>query len=100
MTRSIFDPTGGETERSGSPFLGPDPANISHLPPDVSDGEVGEEEVQDVEAAGLAAAEGPDEVPPLLATESADGARGPGESNVEAPGTGEIAEQMPPPEGA
>ena len=44
MTRSIFDPTGGETERSGSTFKGPDAENISHLPPDVADGEVGPEE--------------------------------------------------------
>jgi hypothetical protein len=40
MTRSIFDPGGGETERSGSTHMGPDAANISHLPPDVTDGEV------------------------------------------------------------
>ncbi len=32
MTRSIFDPTGGETERSGSPFTAPDADQISHLP--------------------------------------------------------------------
>jgi len=38
MTRSIFDPGGGETERSGSTFLGPDAANTSHVPPDVVDG--------------------------------------------------------------
>lgn len=38
MTRSIFDPTGGETERSGSTHLGPAADNISHMPPDVTDG--------------------------------------------------------------
>jgi hypothetical protein len=38
MTRSIFDPTGGETERSGSRNLGPDAGNLSHMPPDVVDG--------------------------------------------------------------
>jgi hypothetical protein len=43
MTRSIFDPDGGETERSGSRNLGPDAANISHVPPDVVDGNVQEE---------------------------------------------------------
>ena len=44
MTRSIFDPRGGDTERSGSTFRGPDAENISHIPPDVVDGEVTEEE--------------------------------------------------------
>ena len=43
MTRSIFDPDGGETERSGSRNLGPDAENISHVPPDVVDGKVEEE---------------------------------------------------------
>jgi len=32
MTRSIFDPAGGETERSGSTFTAPDADQISHLP--------------------------------------------------------------------
>ena len=50
MTRSIFDPTGGETERSGSRNLGPAADNISHMPPDVVDGEVSEEEAADIEA--------------------------------------------------
>lgn len=46
MTRSIFDPDGGRTERSGSTHMGPEAANFSHLPPDVVDGEapVDEEE--------------------------------------------------------
>ena len=35
MTRSIFDPTGRETEHSGSTFLPPDAAQISQLPPEV-----------------------------------------------------------------
>ena len=39
MTRSIFDPGGGETEHSGSTHTGPEASNISHLPPDVVDGE-------------------------------------------------------------
>ena len=39
MTRSIFDPDGGQTERSGSRNLGPDAANISHVPPEVTDGD-------------------------------------------------------------
>jgi hypothetical protein len=33
MTRSIFDPTGNETEHSGSQNLGPDASEISHMPP-------------------------------------------------------------------
>jgi hypothetical protein len=64
MTRSIFDPTGLDTERSGSRNLGPDAANISHMPPDVIDGEVSDEEVQDVEGAAISAQEsmfGPDD---------------------------------------
>ena len=42
MTRSIFDPSGDQTERSGSNFVGPDAANTSHVPPDVVDGKVGD----------------------------------------------------------
>jgi hypothetical protein len=40
MTESIFDPTGPETEHSGMRNLGPDAANDSHMPPDVTDGVV------------------------------------------------------------
>ena len=47
MTRSIFDPGGGETEQSGSTFLAPEAQNASHVPPDVVDGEV---EAEDAEA--------------------------------------------------
>ena len=43
MTRSIFDPDGGETERSGNRNLGPDARNISHMPPDVVDGQADDE---------------------------------------------------------
>ena len=39
MTRSIFDPGGGETERSGSAFKWPEAQNASKMPPDVIDGE-------------------------------------------------------------
>jgi len=38
MTRSIFDPDGGETERSGNQNSGPDAGNSSHMPRDVVDG--------------------------------------------------------------
>ncbi len=55
MTRSLFDPTGDETERSGSTFTGPDAANISHVPANLTDGEVREQEVADAE--GRAAAD-------------------------------------------
>ncbi|HZL36520.1 MAG TPA: hypothetical protein VFC78_14470 [Tepidisphaeraceae bacterium] len=44
MTRSIFDPNGGETEQSGTRNMGPAAENISHMPPDVVDGEVSGEE--------------------------------------------------------
>jgi hypothetical protein len=38
MTRSIFDPTGDNTEHSGSTHLGPDASDISHMPPEAVDG--------------------------------------------------------------
>jgi hypothetical protein len=50
MTRSIFDPEGRETERSGSTFNGPDAQNISHVPTDVTDGEVSEQEQREAES--------------------------------------------------
>lgn len=40
MTRSIFDPTGRETEHSGSRYTPPLGADDSHLPPDIADGKV------------------------------------------------------------
>lgn len=51
MTRSIFDPDGGETEHSGDQNMGPRADNISHMPPDVTDGQVSEEEVREQEEA-------------------------------------------------
>lgn len=44
MTRSIFDPTGGETERSGSTFGSEAADNRSKLPADVSDGKTSPDE--------------------------------------------------------
>jgi hypothetical protein len=38
MTRSIFDPTGDETERGRSQFLGPAPTQNSNMPPAAVDG--------------------------------------------------------------
>ena len=62
MTRSIFDPT-GEPERSGSTHLGPAADNISHMPPDVVDGEERGDAVESLDAragdAAEPAAEGP-----------------------------------------
>jgi hypothetical protein len=46
---SIFNPDGGQTEHSGSTFMGPRADNISQVPPDVIDGEVGEQEAADLE---------------------------------------------------
>ena len=43
MTRSVFDPTGPDAEHGGTRNLGPDAGNISHMPPDVTDGEVKEQ---------------------------------------------------------
>ena len=55
---SIFDPEGNQTEQSGSTFLGPRAENISHLPPDVTDGKVGEAEASDLDLLAQAANEG------------------------------------------
>ncbi len=44
MTRSIFDPTGGETERSGSQNLGPDADQVSQIPVGVITGKTSEED--------------------------------------------------------
>jgi len=44
MTRSIFDPTGTDTEHSGSQNLGPDASEISHMPPGAIDGVVDQDE--------------------------------------------------------
>ena len=38
MTRSIFDPGGPETERSGNQNVGPDARNGSRMPPSAVDG--------------------------------------------------------------
>ena len=38
MTRSMFDPNGPDVERGGSRNLGPEADNISHMPPDVVEG--------------------------------------------------------------
>jgi hypothetical protein len=37
MSDSIFDPSGPNTEHSGSRYMGPDAANISHLPTVLAD---------------------------------------------------------------
>lgn len=58
MTRSIFDPGGRETERSGSTFRPEGAENRSALPPDVVDGEVSAEEARDAEALADAEARG------------------------------------------
>lgn len=45
MSRSIFDPTGPNTEHSGNQNMGPRADDISHLPADIIDGAVSDEEV-------------------------------------------------------
>ena len=55
---SIFDPEGNQTEQSGSTFMGPRAENISHLPPDVTDGKVSEAEASDLDLLAQAAEEG------------------------------------------
>ena len=46
---SIFNPDGGQTEHSGSTFMGPRADNLSQMPPDLTDGEVSEAEASDLE---------------------------------------------------
>jgi hypothetical protein len=46
---SIFDPEGGQTEHSGSRYMGPRADQDSHMPPSVTDGKVSEEEAADLE---------------------------------------------------
>jgi hypothetical protein len=76
MTRSIFDPTGGETEHSGSTHLGPRADNGSRMPPDLVDGEAeGEGPLEAVDRA--------DDTPPPLAQDSDDAARRLGEMRPE-----------------
>ena len=58
MTRSIFDPGGGETERSGSTFRSEEAENRSRVPADLTDGEVSSQEVADALAADEADAKG------------------------------------------
>jgi hypothetical protein len=100
MTRSIFDPGGGETEQSGSTFLGPQADNISHMPPDVADGDA------DAGAAAAGAADAiddtsrADEMPTSAHTDSAEVARRLGHMTEEAPGAAQPLEEMPPLEGA
>jgi hypothetical protein len=77
MSRSIFDPTGGETERSGSTHLGPDAANTSHLPRDVGNGEV--ENDDDAEEGSLEAIDRAAETPGPFAADSTEAARRLGE---------------------
>ena len=89
MTRSIFDPTGGEAERSGSTHLGPQAGNISHMPPDVTDGAAAE--IDDVSARA-------DESAEALSTDSADAARRLGEMTQGGAGAAERPDEMPPPQ--
>ena len=97
MTRSIFDPDGGETEQSGSMFLGPHADNISHMPPDVTDGEAGDEDAG-ADAEDLSARA--DELPTTPDTDSAEVARRLTEMTSSAPGADEPLDEMPPPAGA
>ena len=91
MTRSIFDPGGGETEQSGSPFLGPHADNISHMPPDVVDGNPDADPEDDLAVRA-------DELPGTPDTDSADVARRLGEMTSSGQGAGTPLEEMPPPD--
>ena len=55
MTRSMFDPTGDETERGRSPFLGPAPTQHSTMPPAAVDGkDEGRDDAADADEAANA----------------------------------------------
>jgi hypothetical protein len=58
---SIFNPDGPQTEHSGSRYLGPRADNLSHMPPDVTDGEVSPQEAADLEKLANAADEPPEQ---------------------------------------
>jgi hypothetical protein len=73
MTRSIFDPTGQETEHSGSQNLGPDASEISHMPPGFGSGK------RDCNAENLIVDLGPAQPSDLEGDDSADA---PQESDV------------------
>ena len=64
MTRSIFDPTGPDTERSGNTFLGADAGNRSHMPDDVVDGVAAEGRGTPQDTVGFDASGQPVEPPP------------------------------------
>jgi hypothetical protein len=61
MTRSIFDPTSGETEHSGSQNLGPDASEISHMPPGLAERDDDADGDDDTIDMGLAEADAPQE---------------------------------------
>ncbi|MGH2821403.1 MAG: hypothetical protein ACRDJ5_12195 [Actinomycetota bacterium] len=48
MTRSIFDPDNADVLQKGSRFV-PRAPEQTHMPPDVTDGEVSEQEVREIE---------------------------------------------------
>ena len=70
MTRSIFDPGGGETERSGSTHLGPEASNASRMPPSIVDGEAGADQDATLEAIDRA-----DDTPAPMAADADEAAR-------------------------
>ena len=70
MTRSIFDPGGGETERSGSTHLGPEASNASRMPPSVIDGEAGADQAATLEAIDRA-----DDTPAPMAADADEAAQ-------------------------
>ena len=71
MTRSIFDPGGGETEHSGSTFLGAEAANDWQVPLDVPEADAGDAGAE--AGSGGAAAEA--DAPAPVASDSRDAAR-------------------------
>ena len=87
MTRSIFDPGGGETERSGSTHLGPEAANASRMPPSVVDGEAGADQEATLEAIDRA-----DDTPAPMAADADAKGLSPEERIAAIPNTGSAGE--------
>src|SRR3989442_11692902 len=84
MTRSIFDPTGGEMEQKRGTFMPGAAENISHLPPDVVEGKVEAEPEAKVPLKGEAGEDTLNEVETEALTEAAEAARAE-ENNPDSP---------------
>src|SRR5437870_3824358 len=84
MTRSIFDPTGGEMEQKRGTFMPGAAENISHLPPDIVEGKVEVEPEAKVPLKGEAGEDTLSQTETEELTEAAEAARAE-ENNPDSP---------------